>query len=85
MAIFHGPNATTEIARLALFMTIANNYNQLMITIRIVISKRNTFCEVGTILFWAVFDRFVELVDILSVPFRWALNDLKRPQLHPEG
>ena len=48
MEVFHGQNATAEIARLALFMTIVNNYNQLMTTIRIVIPRRNTFCEVGT-------------------------------------
>ena len=33
MAIFHGQNATAEIARLALFVTIFNNYNQLTMAI----------------------------------------------------
>jgi hypothetical protein len=67
MAIFHGQNATAEIARLALFMTIVNNYNQLMTTIRIVKSRRNTFCEVGTVSSYQFFDNFIEYVDILSL------------------
>jgi len=67
MAIFHGQNATAEIARLALLVITPNNYNQLTMVIRGGRFRRNSFCEVGTASSYQFFDNFVEYVDILSL------------------